>query len=297
MCYVRAMMTRCACALLFAASAALAACGGGRTTAATQPSPASFDPSKSDPKAVAAVDAMMGALGGPAAWTSVKQIRWEQKYMRDGKLMGWFKHSWDRWNGRHRFEEISIASVEKAKAEGKDSEIKSTVAMYDLFDHQGKGFATFDGQQVATGDRDRIVDGAYKNWQADTYRMFAPYKAKDPGAILAMEPPRQPQNGLCTPGCDVVKITFAPEVGKDTWYLSINQQSKLPELLERDIPASGGQQAGRLGFALRDWQSAGPIKVPGKLENLGMSEVFEISQVQVGEPEDELYIPSVAATD
>ena len=56
------MTHRCACALLLAISA-LAACGGGRTTAATQPSPAAFDPAKSDPKAVAAIDAMLGALG------------------------------------------------------------------------------------------------------------------------------------------------------------------------------------------------------------------------------------------
>ena len=290
------MTHRCACALLLAISA-LAACGGGRTTAATQPSPAAFDPAKSDPKAVAAIDAMLGALGGPAAWSNVKQVKWDQKYTRDGKLAGWFKHSWDRWNGRHRFEEVNITSLEKAKAEGKDHEIKTTVAMYDLLDHDGKGFATFDGQQVATADRDRIVGGAFKNWQADTYRLFAPYKAKDPGAILAMQPARQPQNGLCTPGCDVVKISFAPGVGKDTWYLSINTQSHMPEILERDIPAEGGQQAGRLGFALRGWQSVGPLKVPGKLENLGMSEVFEITDVKIGEPEDELYIPSVAATD
>lgn len=292
------MTVRRACALILTASAlALAACGGGRTTAATQASPAAFDPSKSDPKAVAAVDAMLGALGGPGAWTNVKQVQWDQKYTRDGKVAGWFKHSWDRWNGRHRFEEVNIQSLEKAKAEGKDNEIKTTVAMYDLFDHDGNGFATFDGQVVATADRDRIVDGAYKNWVADSYRLFAPYKAKDPGVILALQPPRQPQNGLCTPGCDVVKIGFAPEVGKDTWYLSINTQSHLPEILERDIPAAGGQQAGRLGFALRDWVSAGPIKVPGKIENLGMSEVFEISDVKVGEPEDSLYIPNVASTE
>jgi hypothetical protein len=284
-----------ACALSLVLSA-LAACAGGRTTAATQPSPAAFDPAKSDPKAVAAVDAMMNALGGPGAWANVKQVQWDQRYLRDGKLMGWFKHSWDRWNGRHRFEEVNIQSLEKAQATGKNDEIKTTVAMYDLFDHQGKGFATFDGQQVATGDRDRIVDGAYKNWLADTYRLFAPYKAKDPGVMLAMEAPRQPQNGLCTPGCDVVKLTFAPEVGKDTWYLSINTQSHLPEILERDMPAAAGQQPGRLGFALKNWTQAGPIKVPGRLENLGMSEVFEVSGVKVGEPEDDLYIPNVTST-
>jgi hypothetical protein len=283
------MMLRPACALLLA----LAACGGGRTTAATQPSPAAFDASKSDAKAVAAVDAMIGALGGPGAWNNIKQIQWDQKYSLDGNLKGWFKHSWDRWNGRHRFEEINVASVEKAKQTGKDDAIQTTVAMYELFDHNGKGYATFNGQQVATTDRDHIVAAAYKNWQADTYRLFAPYKAKDPGVMLKMEPPRQPQNGVCTPGCDVVKISFAPEVGKDTWYLSINTQSHMPEILERDMPAEGGQQAGRLGFALRNWINVGGIKLPGKLENLGMSETFEISEVKVGEPEDDLYIPTV----
>jgi hypothetical protein len=289
------MMTRRACALLLfsALISPLAACGGGRTTAATQPSPATFDASRSDPKAVAAVDQMLAALGGAAAWSDVKQIRWEQRYMRDGKLMGWFKHAWDRWNGRHRFEEINMQSYEKAQVEGRQEEIQTTVAMYDLFDHNGKGYATFNDQQVATADRDRIVGGAYKNWQADSYRLFAWYKAKDPGVILAMEPPRQPQNGLCTPGCDVVKVSFSPEVGKDTWHLSINTQSHLPEILERDIPAQAGQQAGKLGFAVRDWKAAGPIKVPGKLENLGMSEVFEISEVKIGDVEESLYIPTV----
>jgi hypothetical protein len=271
----------------------VSACGSSRTSPATQTTPKAFDPGASDPKAVAAVDRMMTAIGGAPAWAGIKQIRWEQVYKRDDKMMGWFKHSWDRWNGRHRFEEVNIASVEQAKAEGDDGMIKSTVAMYDLFDHDGKGFATSGGGQVATADRDRIVASAFRNWQSDSYRLFAPFKLKDPGVILKMEPPRQPLKGLCSPGCEVVKVTFSPEVGKDTWFVSIKSQTHMPDILERDMAAEGGQAGGRLGFALKDWTQAGPIKVPGKLENLGMSEVFEITNVSVGEPDDALYIPTV----
>jgi len=280
-------------ALAVSLAPAVIACGGARTAPATQPTPAAFDPAASDPKAVAAVDQMIAALGGAAAWDQAKQIRWSQKYYRDGKLVAWFKHSWDRWNGRHRFEEINIASLEEAEREGRPGDVQVTVAMYDLFDHDGKGFATFDGQQVDTSSRDRIVANAYRNWQADSYRLLVPYKMKDPGVVLALEPPRQPQGGLCDPGCDVVKVTFAPEVGTDTWYLSINTSSHMPEILERDMPASGGSAGGRLGFKLSGWVSAGGIKLPGKLENLGLSEVFEISEVAVGEPDDSLYIPQV----
>ena len=279
-----------------ALSAALAACGGARTSPATQPTPAAFDPAASDPKAIAVVDQMQTALGGAAAWDQAKQVRWSQKYYRDGKLLGWFEHSWDRWNGRHRFEDRNMPSVEKAQAEGRPDDIQSTVAMYDLFDHDGKGFATFDGQQVDRATRDKIVASAHKAWQADAYRLFIFHKLKDPGVRLQLEAPRAPIEklpGLCDPGCDVVKVTFAPEVGTDTWYVSINTSTRMPDILERDVPASGGAAGGRLGFGLSGWIEAGGIKVPGKLDNIGMSETFEISDLRVGEPDDSLYIPAV----
>src|SRR5262245_8223321 len=86
-----------------AAALAAAACAPhARSTAASQPS-AAFDPSGSDPRALAIVDAGLAALGGYDRWFAVEELRFELRYTRDGKLTGWFQHRWDRWNGRHDF--------------------------------------------------------------------------------------------------------------------------------------------------------------------------------------------------
>ncbi|HWM85556.1 MAG TPA: hypothetical protein VNO33_06955 [Kofleriaceae bacterium] len=269
------------------AIALIAACGGGRTSPATQPSPAAFDAAASDPKAVAAVDQMLAALGGAAEWDKVKQIRWEQRYTRDGKMMALFRHAWDRWNARHRYEEVNLASMEKAKREGRPQDIEVTVGMYEIFDHQGKGSATHDGQMLGTEARDKIVASAFKAWQSDSYRLTAIYKVKDPGVKLTHKGVMQPVKEFCKPTCEMIEVSFAPEVGKDVWFIAINSQSKMPDVLEKQMPD------GKLGFGLSGWTTVGALKFPTKFENLGMSESFEISDIKIGEPEDDLYIPTV----
>lgn len=271
--------------LALAIAVIAAACGGGRTAPASQPG--AFNPASSDPKAIAVVDQMLAKLGGAAAWDQAKQIKWEQRYIRDGKLVGLFRHAWDRWNGRHRFERVDLASMEKAEKEGRPQDIEVTVGMYELFDHQGKGAATHGGQLLDTASRDKFVDLAYKAWQQDAYRLTAIYKVKDPGVKLALKEQRQPIKTFCNPSCDVVEVTFTPEVGKDTWLISINTQTKMPDLVERQMPD------GRIGFGLTGWVQAGPLKFPGKFENVGAAEVIEIRDVAVGEPQDDLYIPAV----
>jgi hypothetical protein len=269
------------------ASFALACGGSARTTAATQPSPAAFNPAGSDPKAITVADDMLKAVGGRAAWDQVKQIQWEQRYLRDGKLTALFRHAWDRWNGRHRFELVNMASMERAEREGRPDEVEVSVAMYDLFDHQGKGTATVNGQRTDTGTRDQIVDNAFKAFQSDAYRISAIYKVKDPGVKLAHKGLVEPIKEFCKPTCDVIEVTFDPSVGKDTWFISVNSQSKQPELLQKQMPD------GKLGFSLSGWTQVGGLKFPTKFENLGAAEVFEIKDIKVGEPQDELYIPSI----
>jgi hypothetical protein len=267
-----------------------AACGGSaRTSPATQPG--AFNAAQSDPKAVALADQMLAKLGGAANWDKVKQIKWEQRYSRDGKLGAIFRHAWDRWNGRHRFEQVDLASMEKAQREGRPEEVRSTIAMYELFDRQGKGAATADGQLVDTASRDKLVANAYKAWQADSYRLAAVYKVKDPGVKLSLKGQRPPVKGFCNPNCDVLEVTFAPEVGKDVWFINVNTRTRMPELIEKQMPD------GKLGFSMTGWTQAGGLRFPTKFENLGAAEAFEIRDVQVGEPQDDLYIPAVTSTD
>lgn len=266
--------------------AAAPGCGPGRTAAATQTTPAAFDPSASEPKAVAAVDKMMTALGGYQTWVDAKQIRFDLGYSLDGQLKGMFKHAWDKWNGRHRFEQIDMSTVAKAQAEGNPGLVRSLVVMYDLFDRD-KGFVTYGGRQVSAEDRSKRIANAYQRWKDDIYKIAFPYKLKDPGVVLKYAGAVKDQNGTCPDGCDIISVSFTDGVGSDSYEVWISQKTSLPEVMRKKM------QNGWLGFAFRDWTEAGGLKFAGKLENLGVKETFGFSNIEVGEPDDSLYIPTI----
>lgn len=270
------------------AGALSAACGGGRKAAATQKTVVAFNPAKSDAKAVAAVDAMLAALGGQAQWDKAKQISWDLKYTLDGQLKAWFRHTWDKWNGRHRFEMLSLESYAKAKAAGDDKLRKWYVVMYDLFDHDNKGYAEYMHKPVSRKDVRELVARAHKRWMEDHYQLAFHYKLKDPGVILKSVGTLDEKNGqgVCKPSCDTIKVTFEASVGSDTYYININSKTKLPEIVEKQ------SANGRLGYILSDWISVGGMKFPGKLQNIGnKGEIFTISNVKVSEPDDFLFVP------
>jgi hypothetical protein len=272
-----------------ACAAAVAATGcSKRTSAATQTTPKAFEPAKSDPKAVAAIDKMMTALGGYPAWDGAKQIRFELKYKNDGQVQRWFKHSWDKWNGRHRFEHVDMATLAEAEKEGDPSMVRSLVVMYDLF-NRGSGYATYGGQELGSDEKKKRIGEAYDRWLEDSYKLAFPYKLKDPGVILKYEQEITPiGETICAPKCHIIEIKFVDGVGTDTYYVGINSNSNMPELMQKKTPA------GRLGFGLGGWTDVGGLKFATKLQNLGVEgEIFEFSNIEVGEPEDTLYIPTV----
>lgn len=276
----------------FAAAAtviALTAAGcSSRTSAATQTTPAAFDPAKSDAKAVQIVDQMVAALGGYDKWVAVKQIRFEFKYTNGGQLQRWFKHSWDKWNGRHRFEQIDMPTLAKAEKEGDPKLIRSLVVMYDLF-NRDSGYAAYGGQELSSAEKKQRIGEAYKRWLDDAYRLSFPYKLKDPGVVLKYEEEVTPiEDKICKPKCHIIKVSFVDGVGTDTYYIGVNAESNMPELMQKKTPA------GRLGFAFKDWVDVGGLKFAGKLQNLGVeSEIFGFANIQIGEPDDSLYIPAV----
>jgi hypothetical protein len=264
-----------------------AACGGGgapaRTTAATQPTPAAFDPAQSDPQALSVVDATIAAAGGAAAWEQIKQIQWESKYHQNDQYVGWFKHSWDRWNGRHRFETVDLAEYKKAEEAGRLQDVKWVVAMYDLFDRQDKPAATYGGILVENADRDRLVGDAYQRWQADAYFLAMLHKLRDPGVMLHYVGEAQEANGKCQGGCVVVKVSFVPEVGSDAYFLNVNKGTNMPDIIEKQTPA------GTLAYAVEAWTEAGGLKFPAKLRNVGANETISFENIRIGEPDDSLY--------
>jgi hypothetical protein len=276
--------------LLAVLALALGACGPKRTSAATQPSPAAFDASASDPKALEIVDAGIAALGGYAKWTAAKEIRFELKYTDKGAIKGWFRHAWDRWNGRHDFQ-----MVDQATLGGDPKKISWLDVKYDLYNNDVLPFATVGGREISHEDARRYVDVARQHLGEDAYLMLVVYKLRDPGVHLADGGEVKDLQGApdaCKPTCKVVKITFDPAVGKDTWFVSYNADSHLPEVIEKEV--SGG----RVGYLITTWQDAGGLKWPGKLVNIGLpDEVFDFSNVAIGEPQESTYVPDVNRSD
>ncbi len=258
-----------------------------RTSAATQTTPAAFAPEKSDAKAIELVDQMVAKLGGAPAWDAVKQIQFELRYMLNGEQKGWFIHSWDRWNGRHRLELVDLTTVALAEKEGNNSLIRSLIVMYNLFE-RNRGTVTYGGQEAPSDTKKKRIAEAYQRWKDDSYKLAFLFKLKDPGVVLKHAGQVKDQSGVCLPACDVIEVSFSDGVGTDTYFVNINETSGMPEVWQKAV--SGG----RLGYKLEEWTTVDGLKFPTKLQNLGVEgEVFLFSNIKIGEPEDRLYIPTI----
>lgn len=264
---------------------ASAGCPKPRTSAATQPTPVAFDPAQSDPAAVAVVDAGVTALGGADKWMKLKELKFTIKYTQGGKVQAEHSHAWDRWNGRHRWQNTDMTSVG-----GTPDDVRIADVRYDLFDRGVTATASFAGNTVDRKTGAQYADSARQSLTQDLYFIAMIYKLEDPGVILKIDNPQVvvPGTEACKPSCTAVKVTFDPAVGKDTWFVNFNNQSKLPEVIELQ------KGAGRVGYQLTDWTESGGLKWPGALHNIGLpGEVILLEDVKVDEPDDATYMPSV----
>jgi hypothetical protein len=272
-------------ALLVPLVLAVPGCPKPRTSAATQPSPAAFDPAASEPAAVAVVDAGIAALGGYDKWEKLKELRFTIQYTQDGKLNEEHIHAWDRWNGRHRFQRVDPASLG-----GDPDDVRIADVRYDLFDKGAYPHATFDGTVVDRKSGAEYAAAARQSLTQDLYFLAAIYKLKDPGVILKVDNAEItiPGSDACKPSCTAIKVTFEPGVGTDTWFVNFNNETKKPEAMELQ------KGAGRVGYQLTDWTESGGLQWPGALHNIGLpGEIIKFENVKVGTPEDETYMPSV----
>jgi hypothetical protein len=259
-----------------------AACGPGRTSAATQPTPAAFDASKSDAQAVALADEVIAAVGGEAAWAQVKQITWQQKVTVDGETRIDSRHSWDRWNGRHRYQLVDrVSKVDRFVA-------------YEIFGDVA--WAEIDGATDIPRDRvGELRKEAETRLAIDGYALVMPFKLKDPGVTLKYVEERADESAPETPAVDVIKMTFDKGVGPtsgDVYYVVIEKKTKLIRQVE--FVEQGKADDQRIGYKFDNWSDVGGIKLSLKRQNIGYAaEVVEMSDVKIAEPDDELYVQQV----
>ncbi len=267
--------------LALAAVPLLAACPKPRTSAATQPTPVAFDAAKSDPKALAVVDAGIAAVGGEAPWQAMKELHFGVTYEQDARIVRKSEHWWDRWNGRHNFTDIDLSTLG-----GDPDDVKAIQVKQDLFG-DGTPWVAYDGSQLTRKEGAEAAKGAKKSLASDLYFLAIVHKLKDPGVILSLENAEvvmPPTVDACKPSCSTVKITFEAGVGTDTWYVNFNNESKLPQVIEQ------ARGAGRIGYVITEWADAGGLKFPARLQNIGLAtEVVKFDGIKLGEPDDARY--------
>ena len=131
--------------------------------------PSGFDPSRSDPRAVAVADRLLKALGGAQAWEQTRFIQFAFSY-EAGARKGSRLHLWDRHAGRLRYEKNDPAG-------------RPLVVLLDVQARAGEAYRA--GTKLPPAEARPLLDEAYEAWINDTYWLVMPYKMKDPGVRLA----------------------------------------------------------------------------------------------------------------
>jgi hypothetical protein len=256
---------------------ALAACGPGRTTFASYPgAPAAFDKAGSDPKAIEIAEQVFTAAGGPGNWDKAKQIKWHQTVTADGKVTTDGVEAWDRWNARHY----------GALARQDGSTLK---VGYDLYGSHAIGFmedAKHRKQNLDDASRGKAVQVAKDVFNMDTAILCLQFMMMSPGATLKyIGPAKDDQNNE---NYDELKVTFADPVRAGLEFHPIVDRTT--HVIQRiEIYKTGNPQ--KIGYTLKDWTTAGGLKFATNRANMGYSgETIAITDISVGNPEDDLFI-------
>lgn len=266
------------------------ACAAARTTAAAPPgSPTAFDPSKSDPKAVAVADQVLATVGGPA-WAGVKELRWTTEILDGDKAMLHAEQSWDRWNGRAYLKNVPVA-------EGSSP----TVAMYELYGDTATAIVVSGSgiKERANAENTReILAKAKERFGQDQYWVTMHLRLKDPGVHLKFVEERPAEGSTSNdPKYDVLQLSFDPGVGPPpegaTYFLIVDKASHMPDSIEMSSMKDGQER--RIGYKLQNWADVGGIKFAGTLQNIGLaSEKITFADLKVSaSPDEDLYTPPV----
>jgi hypothetical protein len=256
----------------------LLACGSTRTQYARPPGAAlTFDRAAAPKEALDVADKVLAAHGGAPAWEAAKQIRWKQAKLHDRQPPVTGEQAWDRWNARH------FAKVEREKA-------GAFGVMYELYGTYAAGYIegrSGQKQVVPTGEAAEGVVVARKGWQRDTVALFAAFLLHEPGATLAY-------GGIVRDNeleLHDLTLTFDPKDPARAGIVVHVYANAATSLIRRVELELGGE---RYGYVIDAYQAAGGLQVPAKFTNLGSGDVYEISNVQVGNPDDDLFIAPVS---
>ncbi|MBL9013335.1 MAG: hypothetical protein JNL83_04115 [Myxococcales bacterium] len=257
-----------------------AGCGGpARTTYARHPGSAlMFDRTTASEETLTMADKVLAAHGGAAAWEAAKQIRWKQTVTLDGKQTSSVEQAWDRWNARH------WAQLEREKG-------GAFAVMYDIYGSYASGYiqGRSGGKQVVpTGEAAEGVKVARRAWQRDATVTLAPFLMFEPGAKLEYK-------GIAKDGdleLHEIQVTFDPkDAAREGLELHLYCDKDTFLVKRIALGQSGGEKS---VYELLSYKAFGGLQISTERKNLGSGETVIISDVQVGSPDDDLYIAPVS---
>jgi hypothetical protein len=196
-----------------------------------------------DPRAQQVADKLMQALGGKENWDKARYLRFDFVVEQKGKVVGDFKHLWDRYTGRYRVEGTT------------DKNERYVVLFQDINAKRGDVF--LNGLPVADKAKQKFLDMGYERFINDSYWLLMPYKWKDPGVHLKYEGTAKGDKGQVW---DKVLLTFG-NVGltpKDRYWAFINQKTGMMDKWEFILQ---GQKGPPSAFDWMNWQDFAGIKL------------------------------------
>jgi len=170
-----------------------------------------------DTQAREVADRLMKALGGKENWEKARYLRFDFVVEQKGKVVGDFRHLWDRYTGRYRIQGTT------------DKDQIYTVLFQDINAKRGDAF--LNASPVVDKDKQKFLDMGYERFINDTYWLLMPYKWKDPGVNLKYEGITKGDHGQVW---DKVHLTFG-KVGltpKDRYWAFVNQRTGMMDRWE-----------------------------------------------------------------
>jgi hypothetical protein len=162
-------------------------------------------PAADDEKALRIADEMLDALGGGEAWERARFFQFT--FVRQGRRI---VITWDRYDGRYRLEATNDIGV-------------PYVVVMNLHTRQGK--AAVEGRPLGDKELSEYLTRAARIWAGETYWFLAPYKLRDPGAILSYDG-EETAGGTTYDRLHVKfdRVGFTPG---DEFWLYVNRKTRL----------------------------------------------------------------------
>jgi hypothetical protein len=263
-----------------AISLAAVSCGPGRTTFARYPGSApTWDRAKQDPKAVEIADKVVAGAGGMDKWNTVKQLKWSEQVINDQKPVLEGDEAWDRWNARHYGKLM--------RSDG------SLIVMRDLYgDSPGsvasEGATGGTRTKLPAADAAKIMPVVVDRFQFDTAVLCMPYLLEEPGTTLAFVGQAAGEGGK---PLDVIKVTFdANDKARTGSAYQVDIDPETHTIARIEVVKA----AGNIGYKVSGWTDVGGMKFPTQLDNIGYAgEVIKFKGIEVGEPQDSLYVETL----